>query len=277
MNKFAELAAKIRTNLTTMHEEADILSREADETMTAFMGAAAPSLAMHIGVPEPITESATWMLLSVVYSWCDALPDWPLNRQPSLVAMALRGDGTVIAKSTRIAAPGFTATVAEAVSDLVLTGPRNVMALAVSLCHCRNVSVTTTEVARPLQKKRAQRGRAPVTRYHTLVIDPMRRTLDRSVHGSGDLKKALHICRGHFKEYREGAGLFGQHGGMWWWNMHARGNPALGRLVKDYAVIEPGAENLLPNSSSSSKLFSASRSTSGPAVPQSRRPSPTMP
>lgn len=40
MNKFAELAAKIKSNLTTMHDEADVLSREADETMTAFMGAA---------------------------------------------------------------------------------------------------------------------------------------------------------------------------------------------------------------------------------------------
>ena len=32
------------------------------------------------------------------------------------------------------------------------------------------------------------------------------------------LKRALHICRGHFKDYREGRGLFAKTHGIWWWD-----------------------------------------------------------
>jgi len=40
MNKFAELAAKIRANQESMYAEADDLSTDADKTMSTFMAAA---------------------------------------------------------------------------------------------------------------------------------------------------------------------------------------------------------------------------------------------
>ena len=48
----------------------------------------------------------------------------------------------------------------------------------------------------------------------------------------------MHICRGHFKDFREGTGLFGKLKGMYWWNQQLRGAPEFGVCDKDYQ-IEP--------------------------------------
>ena len=37
------------------------------------------------------------------------------------------------------------------------------------------------------------------------------------------VQKALHICRGHFRDYREGAGLFGKYHGVFWTPQIVRG------------------------------------------------------
>lgn len=51
------------------------------------------------------------------------------------------------------------------------------------------------------------------------------------------LKRALHICRGHFKNYSNGKGLFGKYKGLYWWDMNLRGNSENGTVVKDYKVL----------------------------------------
>lgn len=52
------------------------------------------------------------------------------------------------------------------------------------------------------------------------------------------MKKALHICRGHFKHYgRDGKGLlFGKHKATVWIPMHVRGDIEEGAVVKDHSV-----------------------------------------
>jgi hypothetical protein len=73
--------------------------------------------------------------------------------------------------------------------------------------------------------------------YHTLNIHPMREILRRE--GQQDslgLQKALHICRGHFRDYTQGRGLFGKHKGLYWVDQHMRGSSKQGITVKDYAV-----------------------------------------
>jgi len=55
------------------------------------------------------------------------------------------------------------------------------------------------------------------------------------------LEKALHICRGHFKDYRT-EGLFGKHKGMYWLSDHVRGHPRQGLVLKDYNVSTPKNE-----------------------------------
>jgi len=48
----------------------------------------------------------------------------------------------------------------------------------------------------------------------------------------------LHICRGHFKDYRLSVGGLGKHHlkGMWWWAPQVRGTAERGRVEKDYDV-----------------------------------------
>ena len=85
--------------------------------------------------------------------------------------------------------------------------------LAMSFLHCRNVALEEHRVDRPLAKKyRARHGVEP-TPYKTLVIEPLKQILRREGgHGAGNgLAKAMHICRGHFADYREGRGLFGKY------------------------------------------------------------------
>ena len=50
------------------------------------------------------------------------------------------------------------------------------------------------------------------------------------------LKKALHICRGHFKTYTGKAPLLGKHTGTYWWNDCVLGSEDVGVRVKDYTV-----------------------------------------
>ena len=124
--------------------------------------------------------------------------------------------------------------------DLV-TGELLPLAFAISLLHCKNTTVQIQEVPERLQKARQRRGRPPLFRYHVLEIEPMRRILrsEGRSHETG-LRRAMHICRGHFKDYRE-RGLFGKetHKGIYWWDMHVRGSAKDGVVVKDYTVKAP--------------------------------------
>lgn len=108
--------------------------------------------------------------------------------------------------------------------------------LAISLSHCRNVELTAVDPPEKLSRKQLKRYGVPKVRYHVLEISPMRKVLreegQSQKHG---LQKSLHICRGHFKDYRE-RGLFGRNKGIYWWDMHVRGSAESGVVVKDYNV-----------------------------------------
>jgi hypothetical protein len=112
--------------------------------------------------------------------------------------------------------------------------------LAASLLHCRNV--TTREHVPPpkLSKAFHRRHGHPLVRFRTLTIEPMKAVVrrDGQTKDSG-LNQALHLCRGHFKDYRNSGGLFGKHQGLFWWDMHARGTLDQGAVVKDYAIKLP--------------------------------------
>lgn len=111
--------------------------------------------------------------------------------------------------------------------------------LTISLMHCRNVKVLTETPPPKLSKKHKKKTGRPLIKYRVLQIDHMKQVLEREGHAStGGLKKALHICRGHFKHYgRDGKGLlFGKHVATVWTPMHTRGNIEDGAVVKDYDV-----------------------------------------
>ena len=115
---------------------------------------------------------------------------------------------------------------------------------ALSLMHCKNVelkdaSPTPSKVA----AQRAKKG-VPDIKFKTLVIDPMRKQIKREKSEDGqeasEVQRALHICRGHFKDYREKP-LFGKFADVYWWEPHVRGNAKNGAIVKDYKVNAPEA------------------------------------
>lgn len=111
--------------------------------------------------------------------------------------------------------------------------------LAISFMHCKNVNLIPNEADEKLQRAREKRGKKPLARYYTLEIEPMKEVLRRegNIEKTG-LKQALHICRGHFKDYRE-RGLFGRNKGLYWWDQQVRGSLSEGVVVKDYAVKQP--------------------------------------
>jgi len=115
-----------------------------------------------------------------------------------------------------------------------------VFAFALSLMHCKNVNLEDIPVPPKIQAKREKRG-VPTVTFKTLVVEPMRQQVRREAaeDPAGEqnhIKRAMHIARGHFKDYRNGPGLFGKYQGLYWWDMHVRGSAEVGTVVKDYKV-----------------------------------------
>jgi hypothetical protein len=98
--------------------------------------------------------------------------------------------------------------------------------LAISFLHCKNVAVVDGPVPPKLAKKyERNHGVKPVV-PKTLVIEPLKQILrreGRSHDPGGSIQKSLHICRGHFRDYREGRGLFGKLHGVFWSPQTVRG------------------------------------------------------
>lgn len=109
--------------------------------------------------------------------------------------------------------------------------------LTFSLLNCRNV---TTQAQCPHKKevrKWIRSGhKGPLCRYHTLNISTMARALrdEGGIEQNGPAK-ALHICRGHFKDYSKN-GLFGKYKGMYYFGPTVRGSKKGGMVLKDYKV-----------------------------------------
>jgi hypothetical protein len=106
--------------------------------------------------------------------------------------------------------------------------------LAICFLHCKNVKILPRG-AGTYKGKRNRHG--PHIKYHVLNIEPMKETL--RTEGKSEetgLKLALHICRGHFKDFREGKGLFGRYKDIYWWDSQVRGNMKEGIVNKDYRI-----------------------------------------
>lgn len=112
--------------------------------------------------------------------------------------------------------------------------------LALSFLHCKNISVAESNPNPKLAKARQRRNKPPLTKYYTLEIETMKRVL-RTEGRSEEvgLKRALHICRGHFASYTEEKPLFGKIAGRFWIPAHVRGSKEAGEINKDYKVKAP--------------------------------------
>ena len=125
----------------------------------------------------------------------------------------------------------------DAFARLIKTIYLHPVLLALSFMHCKNTVLTEHNPPVKVQRKRAKNNRPPLTKYYTLDIERPKTIL--KTEGKIDevgLQRALHICRGHFKDYSNGKGLFGKYKGLYWWDSTVRGNPDAGRIKKDYAI-----------------------------------------
>jgi hypothetical protein len=107
---------------------------------------------------------------------------------------------------------------------------------ALGMLNCKNV---TTEQNPFVQHHRGKRARGPLARavYHTLKLTLPGKQGTSSAHSiGGDALLARHIVRGHFADYRNGAGLFGRHKGVYWMPAHTRGSAQAGIVTKDYEI-----------------------------------------
>lgn len=112
-----------------------------------------------------------------------------------------------------------------------------VVKLAISFMHCKNIDLLdkpTTRQYRRMMKRKKQ----PIIQYKTLNIEAFKEQVryESKQSGENEIKRALHICRGHFATYTEDSPLFGKYVGTYWKPMHARGSSALGEVRKNYSI-----------------------------------------
>jgi len=117
--------------------------------------------------------------------------------------------------------------------------------MATSLLHAKNVTLEPEEPLPPkLARAYQRRHGVQRVRFSQLHIEPMRKVIRRpdgeEPQTVGETKQALHLVRGHFKDYRDGRGLFGRQHGLWWWESQARGNIDEGAIEKEYVIERPG-------------------------------------
>jgi hypothetical protein len=113
--------------------------------------------------------------------------------------------------------------------------------MTVSFMNCKNVTLATVDPDPAVNRLRRREGRRPFVRYHTIDIEPMKHVL--RTEGDAEavgLKRALHICRGHFATYTEDRPLFGRVAGTFWKAAHVRGSAGEGVVISDYNVKAPG-------------------------------------
>lgn len=108
----------------------------------------------------------------------------------------------------------------------------------ISLLHCKNVDLEQAQINRGI-RHRAKKRKVPVIEFKELIVKPLgRKTKEGPVRvGSEEYyKHRRHICRGHFRDCRIGAGLFGKLHGIFWIPQHLRGSSAEGAIIKDYII-----------------------------------------
>lgn len=104
--------------------------------------------------------------------------------------------------------------------------------------NCRNVVLRP--MATPKVPRRRQRDLVPATVWHDIHIDnvPQIRSASRGIPSREESRMRRFWVRGHFADYRKGAGLFGnpELRCVFWIPEHQRGNPELGDVIPEYTL-----------------------------------------
>jgi len=109
---------------------------------------------------------------------------------------------------------------------------------ALSLLNCKNIQLVDGP-PRPRVPRERGKPRPPRISYKLLHLRPLKEVARVELEGEPepDLpKKRMHICRGHFRDYRKGKGLFGRLNGRFYSPQHIRGDVSAGKVEKDYKL-----------------------------------------
>lgn len=161
--------------------------------------------------------------------------------------MPVREDGTMLPEGDigkillgyREGNPGISAeNMPEVINDITASIVFPTL-LAITFTHVKGARVREEEPLVGLSRRHEKKTGHPLVKYHTIDINPMREILlqEGRVETEG-LKRALHLVRGHFADYRE-RGLFGRTRGIFWFSDHIKGTEEAGIVVKDYTVQTP--------------------------------------
>lgn len=110
--------------------------------------------------------------------------------------------------------------------------------LTICFMHCSNVTARAQVPSQHTTKSTKNKRTEPLVTYHVLDIEPMRQVLSSATSGQSDtsVRRALHLCRGHFAHYTADKPLFGKYSGTIWVPQHVRGSKKRGLATKDYRV-----------------------------------------
>ena len=182
-------------------------------------------------------ERAKWVLNFTVFIQAVKEEVWPAWEW----VIPIREDGTISYQESE----GKKALYAKQLGNYPGWGPDEIPNLAgialhvslitISLMNCKNVVLQTKKIDPKINKSRVRKGRLIYVDYYTLEVHPVGRT-KTGASSKTDQRMPLHLCRGHFKDYRDGEGLFGKLKGLYWWPAHARGDASVGINIKDYDV-----------------------------------------
>ena len=167
--------------------------------------------------------SGGWLVWASVFLLLHGVPIGPVTYMNCWITE----QGAILGSSLRFLAPG---------KPPGLFDPHTLIypfLFGLSLLHCKNTELETIQPT-AYNQRHLQRRFPPLFRYHVLKVAPNIKARGGR-HGPSDLKVGLHICRGHFKKFEQ-KGLFGKWKGLFWWDMHWRGDPGLGLVQKEYQV-----------------------------------------
>jgi hypothetical protein len=112
--------------------------------------------------------------------------------------------------------------------------------MAVCFMHVKNVVVQRVTPPRAVQKKALKRHGRGLCNYHVLQIRPFKKVLEATGNiGETGIRRALHICKGHFSFYGDKwahGKLFGKYEGAIWVPDHLRGSVDEGIMDKMYKI-----------------------------------------
>ena len=103
------------------------------------------------------------------------------------------------------------------------------------------IAIQENHTPEKLNRANIKRGkpRPYFEKYYTLQIEPMKKILNTEGQAKTlGLKKAFHICRGHFRTY-DANPLFGKIKGTFWTPAHTKGDLQRGIIKKDYEIKVP--------------------------------------